>query len=155
MSVFVGEYPQEWKHIADRVKSLAGGRCVRCGHRHSTPTRPRRCDDGCDASRHSGGLNDGKQRVLTVHHLDGDKSNCVWWNLAPLCQVCHLIIQAKVNMARPWEMLPHSRWFLPYVAGYYAFVAGLTEHEDRNAIEANLNYYVSLGNRHGVGLWTS
>lgn len=58
-------------------------------------------------------------RVLTVHHLDSNKANCCWWNLAALCQRCHLQIQGKVQMARvwPWE---HSEWFRPYVAGYYA-----------------------------------
>jgi hypothetical protein len=61
-----------------------------------------------------------KQRVLTVHHLDGQKWNLRWWNLVALCQVCHLIIQAKVVMDRPWSMLEHSEWFKPYVAGFYA-----------------------------------
>lgn len=60
-------------------------------------------------------------RVLTVHHLDGDKSNLRWWNLCALCQRCHLQIQGKVVMERiyPHE---HSEWFKPFVAGYYAFV---------------------------------
>ena len=60
-------------------------------------------------------------RVLTVHHLDGDKANLRWWNLAALCQRCHLEIQAKVVLERvyPFE---HSEWFKPYVAGYYAYV---------------------------------
>jgi hypothetical protein len=60
-------------------------------------------------------------RILTVHHLDGDKANCRWWNLAALCQRCHLEVQAKVVMERiyPHE---HSEWFKPYAAGYYAFV---------------------------------
>lgn len=146
----MNEYPNNWKHIADTVKSRAGWRCVRCRHKHSTPLRPQRCDEHCDASRHSGGLNDGKQRVLTVHHLDGDRANCIWWNLAPLCQVCHLIIQAKVIMDRPWEMLPHSKWFLPYVAGYYAHKNELPEHANQEVIVSNLDRYVRLGNHHGV-----
>jgi 5-methylcytosine-specific restriction endonuclease McrA len=59
-------------------------------------------------------------RILTVHHLDMVKANCRWWNLAALCQRCHLTIQGKVQMARvwPWE---HTDWFKPYVAGYYAY----------------------------------
>jgi hypothetical protein len=63
---------------------------------------------------------DAQWRILTVHHLDGDKANCRWWNLAALCQRCHLTIQGRVVMARvwPWE---HSEWFRPYVAGYYAW----------------------------------
>ncbi len=58
-------------------------------------------------------------RILTVHHLDGDKANCVWWNLLSLCQRCHLTIQTRVNPAIPY-FLEHSAWFRPYVAGYYA-----------------------------------
>ncbi len=58
-------------------------------------------------------------RILTVHHLDGDKSNCVWWNLLSLCQRCHLTIQSRVNPAIPY-FLEHSAWFRLYVAGYYA-----------------------------------
>ena len=60
------------------------------------------------------------QRVLTVHHFDGNKSNDRWWNLMPLCQVCHLVIQGKVVPEQPW-MFEHSEWFKPYCAGYYAF----------------------------------
>jgi len=61
-----------------------------------------------------------RQRVLTVHHMDGDKSNVVWWNLVALCQVCHLQIQGRVIMAQRYY-LEHSKWFKPYVAGYYAW----------------------------------
>ncbi len=61
--------------------------------------------------------------LSTTHHLDGQKGNCNWWNLAALCQRCHLHIQAKVVMERVW-MFDHSEWFKPYVAGYYAY------HED-------------------------
>lgn len=64
---------------------------------------------------------EARWRILTVHHLDGNKANCRWWNLVALCQRCHLQIQGKVQMARvwPWE---HTEWFRPYVAGYYAHV---------------------------------
>jgi len=64
---------------------------------------------------------EARWRILTVHHLDGNKANCRWWNLAALCQRCHLQIQGKVKMERvwPWE---HTDWFKPYVAGYYAHV---------------------------------
>ncbi len=67
-----------------------------------------------------GGL-EAEWRVLTVHHLDGDKANCRWWNLATLCQRCHLEIQAKVVMERVY-VHEHSEWFKPHAAGYYAFV---------------------------------
>jgi hypothetical protein len=59
-------------------------------------------------------------RILTVHHLDGVKLNCRWWNLAALCQRCHLSIQGRVKLHVPY-LFEHSNWFKPYVAGYYAF----------------------------------
>ncbi|MBS0328261.1 MAG: HNH endonuclease [Proteobacteria bacterium] len=58
-------------------------------------------------------------RIGTVHHLDGNKANCVWWNLLALCQRCHLTIQSRVNPQQPY-WLEHSDWFKPYVAGFYA-----------------------------------
>lgn len=58
-------------------------------------------------------------RILTVHHLDGDKSNCRWWNLAALCQRCHLVIQGRVRMEQLY-VLEHTEWFKPHAAGYYA-----------------------------------
>lgn len=81
-------------------------------------------------------------RILTVHHLDGDKRNCRWWNLAALCQRCHLRIQGRVRMERvwPWE---HSEWFKPYVAGYYAW-AYLGEEISRDEAEARMDELLGL-----------
>lgn len=72
-------------------------------------------------ARESWYTREAEYRILTVHHLDGDKANVRWWNLAALCQRCHLEIQARVVMDRvyPYE---HSKWFRPYAAGFYAFV---------------------------------
>jgi hypothetical protein len=125
-------YPREWHEtVKDLVRELAGHRCIRCGHPYqkgqhgSGEWSP--CDDGCT---HGGpreargvamheGLQQARWRILTVHHLNGNKSDCRWWNLVALCQRCHLKIQGRVVMARvwPWE---HSEWFRPYAAGYYA-----------------------------------
>ena len=93
-----GTYPPDWRAIAMAAKESAEWRCVRCGHKHDP------------VSGHT----------LTVHHLDLDPSNCRWWNLAPLCQRCHLHIQAKVVMERPY-LFDHTAWFKPYVAGRYAY----------------------------------
>jgi hypothetical protein len=82
-------------------------------------------------------------RVLTVHHLDGDKSNCRWWNLLALCQVCHLYIQGKVIPERPW-ILEHSEWFKPYVAGFYAWYHASAE-PTREQVEADLDSWLQLG----------
>ena len=115
----LSDYPPNWPEVTKAVKEAASWRCVRCGHPHELPAQHVPCDEKCDASRHPGGLNDGRQRILTTHHLDGDKHNLAWWNLVPLCQVCHLIIQAKVVMEREY-MFEHSEWFKPFVAGWYA-----------------------------------
>ena len=136
------EYPGDWDQIARRVKEEAEWRCVRCGHPAEDVGKRIECGDHCDPARHPGGLNDGRQRVLTVHHLDGDKSNCRWWNLAALCQVCHLIIQGKVDMERCWPF-SHSEWFEPYVAGYYAYHFDLPD--DPEVADAYTTKLLALG----------
>lgn len=115
-----GEYPENWPDISRQTKEESSWRCVRCGH------------DNDPASGY----------VLTVHHLDADKSNCRWWNLAALCQRCHLSIQGRVIMSRTW-MLPHSEWFKPYVAGYYAFHYGLPD--DQEYVIAHIDSLIDLG----------
>lgn len=94
------EYPKNWKEIAHRIKDKAGWKCERCSHPHDISAN----------------------RVLTVHHLDGDKKNIEDWNLAALCQVCHLQIQGRVKMDQLFflEILPVSGWFKPHYAGYLA-----------------------------------
>ena len=91
-------YPDNWKEIADRIKTAAGWICERCKHAH------------CVESGH----------VLTVHHLDGNKANCSDWNLAALCQRCHLKIQGRVKMDQGFfeALLPVSEWFRPHLAGF-------------------------------------
>jgi hypothetical protein len=81
-------------------------------------------------------------RILTVHHLDGDKANCRWWNLAALCQRCHLEIQGKVIMERVYPH-EHSEWFRPYVAGYYAWVY-LGEELTREQVMGRLDELLGL-----------
>ena len=120
MPRFSGSYPANWQQIADACKQQAGWRCERCGH----------ADDR--ASGH----------VLTVHHLDGDKSNCRDWNLAALCQRCHLSIQGRVRMERVW-MLEHSPWFKSHAAGYYAHLHGLPD--DKEFVMLNIEALLQLG----------
>ncbi len=91
-------YPKEWKAIATRVKTEAGWACVRCGVAHMS----------------------GPGTVLTVHHADLSPENCAWWNLLPFCARCHLSIQSRVNLDRPWVMQEHTPWFRPFIAGFYA-----------------------------------
>ena len=104
-----GSYPENWNDIARAVKDRAGWRCVRCKHPHETPNHRAQCDKDCQHEQ------DGKQRMLTVHHLDMNKSNCHDWNLAALCQKCHLEIQARVDFAQNY-MFDHSEWIKPFIA---------------------------------------
>lgn len=94
-------YPPDWPAIAKQVKDEACWKCERCGHAHDTPAG----------------------YMLTVHHLDGVKAHSglpeFRWNLAALCQRCHLKIQVKVNMEQGilWPELV-SEWFRPHLDGY-------------------------------------
>jgi hypothetical protein len=121
-----GDYPPNWRAIANEIKNEAGWRCVRCGHDH----------------------NPKAGYCLTVHHLDMNPANCEWWNLAALCQKCHLQIQNKVVMDRVW-MLPHSEWFKPYVAGYYAQQHKLPT--TRDFVKSRLDILILLGQQQ-IGL---
>ena len=107
------EYPRNWSAIAQAVKDQAGWICIRCDHAHDIAAG----------------------YMLTVHHLDMDKTNCAWWNVPALCQRCHLVVQAKVKMHQGW-MFDHSEWFRPYAAAYYGVRAEI--------LPATKNYYDSL-----------
>jgi hypothetical protein len=52
---------------------------------------------------------DGKPRILTVHHLDGNPANCDWTNRLACCQACHLSIQ---GLWKPGRVLP-AHWPQP------------------------------------------
>ncbi len=117
----ISDYPANWPAIARATKEAAGWKCVRCGHPHDP----------------------GSGYCLTVHHLDLDPANCRWWNIPALCQRCHLAIQAKVVMERPW-IFDHSEWFKPYAAGYYAFVL-LGEDLTRAEVETRVGELLSIG----------
>lgn len=108
----MNDYPLDWPQIAVLVKERAGWRCVRCNH----PTEPLGlalpCDDHCLHNPN------GKQRMLTVHHLDGDKANVEWWNIPPLCQVCHLYVQHAYHPDQTdFAFLEGEPWLMPYVTG--------------------------------------
>lgn len=162
-----GEYPPEWPAINNAVCEAAGHRCIRCLHPYKKGTHGKGewspCDERC---KHEGpfGVMFGEEirpvlnefhlqkplsrnpplfaqwRILTVHHFDGNKANCEWWNLLCLCQRCHLQIQTRVNPHQPY-MFEHSAWLRPYVAGFYAFKyrnLQLTRHEVEDRLESLL-----------------
>ena len=77
-------------------------------------------DNKCERCSH---IHDPKSGyTLTVHHLDNNKSNCEKWNLAVLCQRCHLHIQGKVIMCQDY-MFEHSDWMKPHVDGFIKSLA--------------------------------
>lgn len=96
----MNDYPSDWKAIAKRIKDAADWKCERCGHTHDLPSG----------------------HCLTVHHLDMDKANCDGWNLAALCQRCHLSVQGRVRMDQMFfsEILDIADWFKPHLQGYLA-----------------------------------
>ena len=118
-----GQYPEGWPAFAKRLKDEAGWTCVRCQHPHDP------------ASGHT----------LTVHHatMAKDEPFAHWWAFWVLCQKCHLSIQARVYLDRPWVMAEHSEWAKPFIAGFYAWkYAGLDL--DRDEVMARLDELLSL-----------
>jgi hypothetical protein len=91
---------------------------------------------------------EAEYRILTVHHLNGAKADLRWWNLASLCQRCHLQIQGKVLMDRvwPWE---HSDWFKPHAAGWYAF-AYLDQDLTREEVIERMDELLALESAAGI-----
>ncbi len=112
-SDLLADYPANWPEIAGRIKQAAGWRCERCKHPHDVTTG----------------------HVLTVHHLDGQKANFADWNLAALCQRCHLAIQGRVKMDQGFfdSILPVSDWFLPHWKGYLRSKSANDKLSDRPA----------------------
>lgn len=113
-------YPRNWAAIAGRAKTRAGWRCVRCGH----PQKPDGTQLPCDAHCTHDPVPPGTpvnaiHRVLTVHHMDGNRANNTWWNLAVLCQRCHLTIQSTLDLDQA-VLIPdlHGDWLTPYLQGY-------------------------------------
>jgi hypothetical protein len=166
-----GGYPAEWhKTLKHLVREIAGHRCVRCKHPYRCGKKRLDCGEwsACDEKCEHGGpwrfrregssewllrvgsstpqnftILEAQWRILTVHHIDGNKLNCRWWNLAALCQRCHLTIQGRVKLNRPW-LLDHSEWFRPYVAGYYAATL-LGEELDRDETMSRLDELLEVG----------
>lgn len=168
-------YPQEWHDVVKhQVREEAGHRCIRCKHPYKGGEHGRGewtpCDEEClhrgpykfrddngewqvvpKKSGEVAGIvaaereTEAAWRILTVHHLSGQKLDLRWWNLTALCQVCHLHIQGKVKMDRPW-LLDHSEWFKVYAAGFYASKF-LKLELSREETMARLEELLALGRR--------
>jgi 5-methylcytosine-specific restriction endonuclease McrA len=166
-------YPLAWHDLGDGrgvkhlVREAAGNRCLRCLHPYAPEAgMPRRwtpCDERCThlgpmrwlsrmgewthapLNLDEGAVREAEWRILTVHHLRlgaDAKRDLRWWNLAALCQRCHLSVQSRVQMERIWPW-PHSDWFKPYAAGWYAW-SYLGEDLPREQVEARLDELLAL-----------
>lgn len=92
-------YPDNWPEISYSTRAEAGFRCERCRHP----------DD-----RYTG-------YMLTVHHLNKNKSDSRQANRTALCQRCHLHIEpipleALVNQLELFEPF-ELRWLKPHLEG--------------------------------------
>jgi 5-methylcytosine-specific restriction endonuclease McrA len=152
------QYPTDWPAISLATREAAGWRCVRCRHPFSPAGAPLRCDTLCDERRgRTWRPFDGAQEFTAhnwqkpglnygVHHLDGDKANGAWWNLLALCNSCHLTVQSRVIVERPY-ILAHSEWFVPYVCGWYAHYYGQLS-VTREEVLADPARFLAMGQPH-------
>lgn len=77
-------YPADWEAISRRIRERSGGRCE--GPPGRAPEAPR-----CEARNGAPHPRTGSRVVLTTAHvIDPDPMNVNDWNLAALCQRCHL-----------------------------------------------------------------
>lgn len=67
------KYPANWNQIRARILRRDENRCKWCGAENYEPHPVT-----------------GSRVVLTTAHIDHDPANCEDWNLAALCQRCHL-----------------------------------------------------------------
>jgi len=86
---FCGEYPSNWHEVSLLLRKALGWRCERCG-RGPAPGH-----------------------VLTVHHSNGNKSDCRIDNLEILCQKCHLEKQADPFKPYQLSFFDVTALFLP------------------------------------------
>lgn len=113
-------YPLTWDRIARRIKRAAGWRCERCRHPQRPDGGQLACDDRCRHEPCGTGVSPVEIfRILTVHHLDGNRANNAWWNLAALCQRCHLSVQSTIDFDQA-VLFPdqYGDWFIGHLQGY-------------------------------------
>jgi len=67
------DYPDNWEWLSKQVRKRANGQCELCPAEQGKPH-----------------WKTGSKVVLTVHHIDGDRTNNSELNLIALCQRCHL-----------------------------------------------------------------
>ena len=86
-------YPDNWKQLSEDRKAEVGHKCERCNVRDSHDPKDGNC--------------------LTVHHLVPDTTINETWNLAALCQRCHLHMK-NVNLYQGYlfEITGWLKWHL-------------------------------------------
>ena len=92
-------YPPYWDRLASSIKMMADWKCEVCRHPHEP-------EEGY---------------CLTVHHLVAVKSMCYRWNLAALCQRCHLKLEGRLSLEREADtvqMFALPEWLVPHLEGF-------------------------------------
>lgn len=108
-------YPKNWKEIALRIKEKNHWRCERCGHKHDPKAG----------------------YCLTTAHLVPIKSLVEEWNLAALCQRCHLKKHRSLDMFQMY-MLEHSEWFKPHLEGFLDWYRRTKQKIEGNVLRIDL-----------------
>lgn len=73
MPINYKDYPENWKWLTKQLKLKHDNRCELCNAENGKPH-----------------WRTNSKVVLTVHHIDSDKTNNNVMNLIVLCQRCHL-----------------------------------------------------------------
>lgn len=79
MPMNIRDYHPDWRNISRQIREQAGWQC------EGTPRYP-----DCRAANNIAHPETGSRVVLTVAHMDHDKTNNDPANLRALCQRCHL-----------------------------------------------------------------
>lgn len=85
-------YPPDWVDIAEAARVRVGHCCCECGKQGLTPDEY----DDWDAPGN-------RERIIEVHHADGDPANCEDSNLQPLCKACHRDAHRRMREKRKRE----------------------------------------------------
>jgi len=91
------DYPLNWKQLRGKVLERADNKCELCGKENYS-------------------LSDrGTKVILTVHHIDGQKSRKNLINLIALCNKCHLRLDLEkhVENARKTRLEKSGKRLLP------------------------------------------
>ena len=90
-------YAINWPEIADRVKNIHNNTCEACHHKHDPKNG----------------------YTMTVHHIDRNTMNNEPWNLACLCQRCHLRYEKSIDLAQMLFFFFYTDgWLRPHLLGY-------------------------------------